>query len=71
MTQATGSGARLTAEWRKSSYSNGSGGECVEVAAAERTVLVRDSKRPGGSLIAVRPYAWSGFLDTLKRVSSR
>ncbi|MGW3629502.1 DUF397 domain-containing protein [Streptomyces sp. NPDC005122] len=31
----------------RSSYSSGSGGDCVEVAAADTAVLVRDSKRPG------------------------
>ncbi|UQT58334.1 DUF397 domain-containing protein [Streptomyces durmitorensis] len=77
MTPATGSRATgssspfLTVRWRKSSYSNGSGGECVEVAAAEHAVLVRDSKRPDGSLIAVRPHTWSEFLATLNRASSR
>ncbi|MFH9682946.1 DUF397 domain-containing protein [Streptomyces globisporus] len=34
--------------WLKSSYSTGSGGECVEVANAARSAHVRDSKnRPG------------------------
>jgi Domain of unknown function (DUF397) len=37
--------------WRKSSYSGGNGGECMEVGAQAdaRGVLVRDTKdRPGG-----------------------
>lgn len=34
--------------WRKSSYSNGMGGECVEVAATPEGLLVRDSKDPDG-----------------------
>ncbi|MGW6272500.1 DUF397 domain-containing protein [Streptomyces sp. NPDC055060] len=56
-----------TGQWRKSSYSNGSGGECVEVAAMEHTVLVRDSKRPGTTLIVVRALAWSDFLGALRQ----
>jgi hypothetical protein len=32
-----------TLTWRKSTYSGGNGGQCVEVAASGR-VLVRDSK---------------------------
>ncbi|MFH9618604.1 DUF397 domain-containing protein [Streptomyces pratensis] len=30
--------------WSKSSYSSNEGGECVEVAATDHAVLVRDSK---------------------------
>ncbi|GAA3121591.1 DUF397 domain-containing protein [Streptomyces rectiviolaceus] len=66
MTPTTGSGSSLTVQWRKSSYSNGSGGECVEVAAVEQAVLVRDSKRPGGPLIALQPRAWSAFLADME-----
>jgi hypothetical protein len=35
--------------WRKSSYSGGNGGDCVEVEMATRS-LVRDSKNPGVAL---------------------
>ncbi|HEX6341259.1 DUF397 domain-containing protein [Umezawaea sp.] len=34
------------AVWRKSSYSGGNGGECVELAFAEHVIGVRDSKNP-------------------------
>ncbi|MEU0659749.1 DUF397 domain-containing protein [Streptomyces lavendulocolor] len=50
-------------DWRTSSYSNASGGECVEVAACPHTVHVRDSKNPGGPVLAVAPAAWGSFLD--------
>ncbi|MEV8014929.1 hypothetical protein AB0O76_00910 [Streptomyces sp. NPDC086554] len=33
-------------------------------------VLVRDSKRRGEDVIAVRPYAWGEFVWTLRDVSS-
>jgi Domain of unknown function (DUF397) len=33
--------------WRKSSYSGGNGGACVEVASQDGTILVRDSKDHG------------------------
>ncbi|MGW8882932.1 DUF397 domain-containing protein, partial [Streptomyces mirabilis] len=36
----------ITPKWRKSSYSNGTGGECVETADLQSTVSVRDSKQP-------------------------
>lgn len=50
-----------TRNWRKSSYSNGSGGACVEVAFAE-VVAVRDSKSSGGQMITVTPAAWLAFV---------
>ncbi|MEU3255791.1 DUF397 domain-containing protein [Streptomyces sp. NPDC006997] len=49
--------------WFKSSYSSGSEGEsCVEVAAAPRTVHIRDSKNIEGPRLAVTPTAWAGFI---------
>ncbi|MFC9910174.1 DUF397 domain-containing protein [Streptomyces sp. NPDC127197] len=48
--------------WRKSSYSTGGGGECLEVAAVPGAVLVRDSKRPEGERLAVGAAAWTDFV---------
>jgi hypothetical protein len=53
--------------WRKSSYSDSGGGECVEVAASPRTVRVRDSKRPGGPVLALAAGSWGAFVGGLKR----
>ncbi|TCP54881.1 uncharacterized protein DUF397 [Tamaricihabitans halophyticus] len=50
------------ARWRVSSYSNGSGGQCVEVAVADAVVGVRDSKKRDGGLLAMDRAAWQGFL---------
>ncbi|MFF4400327.1 DUF397 domain-containing protein [Streptomyces sp. NPDC001480] len=57
-----------TALWRKSSYSNGSGGECVEVATAHPDLVpVRDSKTAEtGPVLLFRPPAWATFLGSLK-----
>ncbi|GCB48362.1 DUF397 domain-containing protein [Streptomyces sp. NL15-2K] len=57
------------ARWRKSSYSNGTGGECVEVAPnLPTTVPVRDSKRAGdGPVLLFRASAWTTFLTSVKR----
>lgn len=44
--------------WRKSSYSNYTN-ECVEVADGVR---VRDSKDPGGLVLAFTPAQWAAFL---------
>jgi len=49
--------------WRKSSYSNAEGGECVEVAdGLPGVVPVRDSKKPGGPVILVSAGAWLPFI---------
>ncbi|GGS99531.1 MULTISPECIES: DUF397 domain-containing protein [Streptomyces] len=56
-------GAANESTWFKSSYSTGSGGECVEVAASPDSVHVRDSKdtsRPG---LVVGGLAWTTFVD--------
>ncbi|MET8771877.1 DUF397 domain-containing protein [Streptomyces sp. NPDC004658] len=54
--------------WRKSSYSNGTGGECVEVSETHPGIIpVRDSKKPQDEpVLLFRPRAWSAFLGSLK-----
>jgi hypothetical protein len=49
--------------WRKSSYSNGSGADCVEVADSVAGIVpVRDSKSPEGPVVIVGAPAWSAFI---------
>lgn len=58
--------AQLTnAVWRTSSRSNGNG-DCVEVGRSEVAVGVRDSKDPGGGLLAISPGTWTTFLSAVK-----
>jgi hypothetical protein len=53
--------------WRKSSYSGGSGGDCLEVAAGDAAVVpVRDSKNPHGPGLRFQAEAWSVFVDGIK-----
>ncbi|MEU8620204.1 DUF397 domain-containing protein [Streptomyces sp. NPDC048623] len=56
--------------WRKSSYSNPDGGECLEVAdpgtAALPLVPVRDSKNPTGPALLFAAPAWSAFVSGVK-----
>lgn len=52
--------------WRKSSYSNGSGGNCVEVAAAPLLVAVRDSCDRQHSHLAFNHAAWQAFITAVK-----
>jgi hypothetical protein len=48
--------------WRKSAYSSGSSGDCVEFAATPDAVHVRDSKDPEGPHLTFAPDAWARFL---------
>jgi Domain of unknown function (DUF397) len=57
----------LTDNWRKSSYSGGSGGDCVEVASAPCRVAVRDTKdNGGGPVLRVSADAWKTFTNGIK-----
>ncbi|MEV5408941.1 DUF397 domain-containing protein [Thermopolyspora sp. NPDC052614] len=54
--------------WRKSSYSGGSGGDCVEVATnLPGIVAVRDSKNPTGPALVFTSAEWNAFLDGVRR----
>lgn len=53
--------------WRKSSYSTGNGGACVEVARnLPGAIAVRDSKAPHGPVLIFTPADWSTFIASLK-----
>nr|WSY52223.1 DUF397 domain-containing protein [Streptomyces sp. NBC_00886] len=55
------------ARWFKSSYSNGSGGDCVEVAhSLPGLVPVRDSKAPERATLILTAPAWAPFITALK-----
>ncbi|MER6284672.1 DUF397 domain-containing protein [Streptomyces sviceus] len=52
--------------WRKSTYSGGQGGDCLEVNLGHpTTVPVRDSKNPHGPKLVFRPEAWSAFVEAV------
>lgn len=50
--------------WRKSSYSDGSGGQCVEVASSE-AVTVRDTADREGVVLTFTTQAWRNFTAAL------
>jgi hypothetical protein len=53
--------------WRKSSYSGGSGGNCVEVADQAGRVLIRDTQQDGtGPVLRFSADAWRRFAGELK-----
>ncbi|MER7735222.1 DUF397 domain-containing protein [Streptomyces erythrochromogenes] len=65
----------LTAIWHKSSYSDGTGGDCLEMATWPKTtpagpsgsvtVPVRDSKVPDGPHLTFRGPTWTAFVASL------
>ncbi|MFJ8631718.1 DUF397 domain-containing protein [Streptomyces sp. NPDC093568] len=57
--------APSTHEWFKSSYSGGSGTECVECALVDGGILVRDSKCEAGPVVTLGSGAWHSFLDVV------
>ncbi|WP_436770561.1 DUF397 domain-containing protein [Yinghuangia sp. YIM S09857] len=59
----------LALVWRKSSYSNQEGGNCLEVAGRGFGVVpVRDSKDVGRGAIVVSGDSWVVLTEALKRV---
>ncbi|MFD4505524.1 DUF397 domain-containing protein [Streptomyces sp. NPDC058457] len=56
--------------WSRSSYSNGAGGECVECASDGENVLIGDSKRDVGPIIAISSAAWDYFIHSLAHTQS-
>ncbi|MFJ4908238.1 DUF397 domain-containing protein [Streptomyces sp. NPDC093249] len=56
------------ASWRKSSYSNSDGGECIEISDDFTSLVpVRDSKVPGGPVLVFPAGDWSFFVAAVKR----
>lgn len=54
------------ADWFKSSYSDGHGGNCVEGARLPGgTMAVRDSKNPHGPAFVLTNSAWTAFVGAL------
>ncbi len=50
-------------DWRKSSYSGGQGGECIEINETAELISVRDSKDKTGPTLAFTPQQWAAFID--------
>ncbi len=61
----TSQDSMLTSPWRKSRRSTG-GNDCVEVAQAGTSCLIRDSKNPDGARLAVRPQTWAASIRDIK-----
>jgi hypothetical protein len=56
---------RLT--WIKSSYSGGSGGNCIEMAVLpDGGRAIRDSKNPDGAMLRLSNREWQAFRVNIK-----
>jgi hypothetical protein len=53
------------ANWMKSNFSSG-GDNCVEVAFADGSAVIRDSKVPQGPAFTVAPESFAAFLGEVK-----
>jgi hypothetical protein len=51
--------------WRKSSYSDGNGGQCVEVGG-NGTILVRDTENRDSVTLSIPADAWQRFTASLR-----
>jgi hypothetical protein len=53
-------------DWRTSTYSNANGGNCVETASDQGTILVRDTTNRQGFTLSLPAAAWGTFLSSIK-----
>ena len=58
--------ALISTKWRKSTYSGGNGGNCVEVGTQDERVLVRDTTDRDGVVLRVRQRTWREFSARLR-----
>lgn len=66
MKKPTHMAPKLTAAgavWRKSTYSDGAGNNCIEAATFPSMVGVRDSKFPEGAALVFPRSSWSAFVS--------
>jgi hypothetical protein len=52
--------------WRKSTYSDANGGQCVEAASSRGLLIVRDTANREGCTLSVSATAWQLFTASLK-----
>jgi hypothetical protein len=53
--------------WRKSSYSNNGGGDCVEAGHVPGAVLIRDTTQRGrGPVLRVSAETWRAFTAAVR-----
>ena len=53
--------------WRKSTYSQANGGDCVETAGGAGVVLVRDTTDRGGAVLTLTASAWRTLIGGVRQ----
>jgi hypothetical protein len=53
-------------DWRKSTYSDSNGGNCVETASGGDVIRVRDTADRDGVMLSVPAETWRSFTDSLR-----
>ena len=53
-------------DWRKSSYSDGNGGACVETASGTGMISVRDTTDRDGVTLQFTAATWQEFTSRLR-----
>ena len=56
---------RRMGNWRKSTYSDANGGDCIEVASTD-IIMVRDTTDRGGAVLTLAAMEWQRFVASLK-----
>jgi hypothetical protein len=56
----------LTKDWRKSSYSGGNGGHCVEVSGTATGAAVRDTQNRHLGHLEADHREWTALLEAVK-----
>ncbi|WP_431889262.1 DUF397 domain-containing protein [Nocardiopsis alba] len=56
--------------WRKSSYSGGNGGNCVEACSTEKGAAVRDTQNRHLGHLEAPQSEWSAFLGVVRAKQS-
>jgi hypothetical protein len=57
---------RVPGPFRKSSFSGAGTSDCVEVANADKSVMVRDSKLREAKPVSFSSGAWREFIQTVR-----
>ncbi len=58
-------------DWRKSTYSDSNGGQCVETARGNGVILVRDTTNRDAGTLDFTAAAWREFTVSLKENARR
>ncbi|WP_371659884.1 DUF397 domain-containing protein [Streptomyces sp. NBC_00280] len=54
--------------WFKSTYSGGSGSDCVEVTFSGQVASIRDSKTPRRAMLTMPTIAFAAFIENMKAI---